>query len=93
MEEWKIRALLFHSSTLHPTMGTLDDITTTVQVKAALLADPNLGARHINVDTIHGVVHLRGYVHTDRERELAGEIALVYSDTVVENELEVRPDG
>jgi hyperosmotically inducible protein len=74
-------------------MGRLNDITTTAQVKTALLADEHIGTRHINVDTIDGVVHLRGYVHSERERELAEEVAILYGATVIKNELEVRPAG
>jgi osmotically-inducible protein OsmY len=74
-------------------MGKLDDITTTAMVKTALLAREGLGAVHINVDTIGGVVHLRGWVRTEAERALAEEIAEIYEGVVVENELEVRPKG
>ena len=76
----------------HRSVGTfLDDVTTTTMVKTALLAREGLGALHINVDTINGVVHLRGHVRTAEERALAEEIAEVYEGAVVVNELEVRP--
>ncbi len=35
------------------------------RVQAALLADPNIYARHIDVEVDRGVVHLGGYVWED----------------------------
>jgi osmotically-inducible protein OsmY len=72
-------------------MSKLDDLTTNAQVKAALMAAEGLEALHIHVETIEGVVHLRGWVHTTEQRERAGDVARVYDGCVVENELEVRP--
>lgn len=72
-------------------MSKLDDITTTAQVKAALMAAEGLEALHIHVESVAGVVHLRGWVHTPQQKEAAEDVARVYDGCVVENELEVRP--
>ena len=53
----------------------LDDAAITTRVKARLVADPDVNAFHIDVDTIDGRVTLNGKVATDYQRQEAGELA------------------
>jgi osmotically-inducible protein OsmY len=41
------------------------------RVEAALLADPNIYARHIDVEVDQGVVHLGGYVWRSEDFQIA----------------------
>lgn len=56
----------------------MDDATVTARVKAALVADPDLSALEIDVDSKDGVVTLRGSVDSASESARAGTLA---SDT------------
>jgi osmotically-inducible protein OsmY len=47
------------------------DAAIATQVKAVLLADPNIYARHIDVTVNRGVVELGGFVWTNQEYLLA----------------------
>ena len=66
----------------------LDDAAVTAKVKSALIAEPNLKAMSINVDTTGGVVTLKGttenFEQKQRAEQLAGTIEGVRS---VRNEL------
>jgi osmotically-inducible protein OsmY len=42
----------------------VDDATITAKVKSALLADPDISGLKINVDTVGGVVKLKGEIKT-----------------------------
>lgn len=53
----------------------IDDTTITAKVKAALVDDPNVKAREVNVETHRGVVQLSGFVTTQSEAQKAVEIA------------------
>jgi hyperosmotically inducible protein len=53
----------------------LDDAGVTTRVKARLVADPEVNAFHIDVDTIDGKVTLNGKVATELQRREAGELA------------------
>lgn len=53
----------------------IDDVTIGTKLKAALVADPELSALKINVDTTQGVVRLRGEVKTIALRRKAEELA------------------
>jgi hyperosmotically inducible protein len=53
----------------------LDDAAVTTRVKARLVADPDVNAFHIDVDTIDGRVTLNGKVATDYQRQEAAELA------------------
>lgn len=53
----------------------LDDAGVTTRVKARLVADPEVNAFHIDVDTIDGQVTLSGKVATEYQRREAGELA------------------
>jgi hyperosmotically inducible periplasmic protein len=58
-----------------PVSVTFDDATVTTRVKTALLNDPNVGARQIDVSSTNGVVTLSGVVKTEAEIARAIEIA------------------
>ena len=70
------------------------DATTTAQVKSRLIANGNVPAADIDVDTDQDVVRLTGEVGSDTERQLAEFIARNTSGvTSVTNELSVRRSG
>ena len=68
------------------------DATTTAKVKARLIANDNVAASDIDVDTVESVVHLKGTVESGTLKQLAEFIARNTSgvESVV-NELEVGP--
>lgn len=53
----------------------LDDAGVTTRVKARLVADPDVNAFHIDVDTVDGRVTLNGKVATEHQRQEAEELA------------------
>jgi osmotically-inducible protein OsmY len=53
----------------------IDDTAITAKVKANLLADPQVSAFAISVDTDRGVVSLTGIVNSEGERQRAIQIA------------------
>lgn len=53
----------------------LDDAAVTTRVKARLVADPDVNAFHIDVDTVDGRVTLNGKVATEYQRQEASELA------------------
>jgi hyperosmotically inducible periplasmic protein len=53
----------------------LSDVTITGKVKSALMQDKKVEAREINVDTVKGVVHLRGNVDSKGEVQRAVALA------------------
>jgi hyperosmotically inducible periplasmic protein len=53
----------------------LDDATVTAKVKARLMADPDVAALHIDVDTVDGRVTLNGKVSSVDERAEAEKLA------------------
>jgi hyperosmotically inducible protein len=53
----------------------IDDVTIGTKLKAAFVADPELSALKINVDTTQGVVRLRGEVKSMALRRKAEETA------------------
>lgn len=65
----------------------------TASVKSALIASQKLDHSDLNVDTVDGAVHLRGYVPNMEQRTLAEEIAknTVAPGTTVVNDLSVGP--
>jgi hyperosmotically inducible periplasmic protein len=58
-----------------PVRHALDDATLTTRVKTALLNDPEIGGRRIEVETVRGVVTLSGQVRSDAEEAKALQIA------------------
>jgi hyperosmotically inducible periplasmic protein len=53
----------------------LDDAAVTTRVKARLVADPDVNAFHIDVDTVDGRVTLNGKVATEHQKQEASELA------------------
>jgi osmotically-inducible protein OsmY len=53
----------------------IDDTLITTQVKAAIVADPNLKATEINVETFKGRVQLSGFVNSQADIARAVEVA------------------
>lgn len=53
----------------------LDDATVTAKVKAKLIADPEVTALHIDVDTVDGVVTLNGKVASADQKAEAEKLA------------------
>ncbi len=53
----------------------LDDATLTARVKLALLENSPGDGVNINVESSYGVVQLAGFVATERDREIAVEVA------------------
>lgn len=68
----------------------VSDATTTTQVKTKLIANENITAKSINVDTRNQVVRLSGEVNSQAQKQLAEYIARNTSSVKsVQNELEV----
>lgn len=68
----------------------LDDATITAKVKNELIAEKNVKARNIDVDTVAGVVVLSGYVDSRQEADRAGQLAKSVPGVVrVKNELRI----
>src|SRR2546425_12609612 len=55
--------------------ASLDDATITARVKTALLNDPQVGAKKIDVSTENGVVTISGAVKTKAEEARAIDLA------------------
>ncbi len=53
----------------------IDDTWITTKVKSSLLAEPDVSGLEINVDTLNGVVTLRGQVETQAQLDAATRIA------------------
>lgn len=69
----------------------IDDAVITTKVKAALVNDPNVKAREVNVETFKGVVQLSGFVAEAADAERAVSIARgVQGVTSVKNDIRVK---
>lgn len=55
--------------------ATMGDAAITAKVKSSIIAEPNIEAMNINVDTANGVVTLRGTVHSSAESDRVEDIA------------------
>ena len=53
----------------------IDDASITTKVKSVMVADTEVSALHISVETIKGVVHLTGSADTRHESDKAAMIA------------------
>ena len=63
----------------------------TTKVKAALINDPNVKAREVNVETFKGDVQLSGFVADPRDAQRAVELARgVKGVTSVKNDIRVK---
>jgi len=70
------------------------DVDLADRVQAALLADPNIYARHIDVSVNRGVVHLGGYVWEDEDFRTARlDAASVPGATSVVTDMELMRGG
>jgi osmotically-inducible protein OsmY len=70
------------------------DAALAAQVQAALLADPNIYARHIDVAVDRGVVVLGGYVWTNQEFVLArNDAAAIPGVKAVDTNMELMRGG
>ena len=73
--------------------GSKSDITTTAEIRKAIIADKTMSvnARNVKIITVDGQVTLRGPVNTAEEKRVIAEIANRISQAVnVDNQLEVR---
>jgi osmotically-inducible protein OsmY len=67
------------------------DSVITSKVKAALVADPQLKAREINVETYQGTVQLSGFVATREEAAKAASVARsIDGVTSVKNDIRLK---
>ena len=73
----------------------IDDTAITAKVKAALVADKEVSAMSVNVETFRGVVQLSGFA--DGPREISRAVAVtrgVKGVKSIKNDLRVKPkDG
>jgi hyperosmotically inducible protein len=68
----------------------IDDATLTTRVKTALIAEPDLKSLTINVDTMAGVVTLKGTANSQESRQKAEQVASsIEGVRTVKNELVV----
>lgn len=70
----------------------IDDAAITARVKAALVADKEVSALDVNVETSRGVVQLAGFAKSQREIDRAGQVARdVNGVKSVKNDLRLKP--
>lgn len=76
---------------LASTGSAIDDTVITTKIKAAYVQDPVVGVLDIGVETVRGVVHLRGQVNSEAEKERAATIAKsVEGVQEVQNDIRVK---
>jgi osmotically-inducible protein OsmY len=69
-----------------------DDLTTTTQVKIALVSDAQAGGLRLNVSTLQGVVTLSGTVKSEADAQHAVAVArAVHGVRRVTSELKIQP--
>ena len=69
----------------------IDDASITTKVKSVMVADTEVSALHISVETIKGVVHLTGNAGTRHESDKAAMIARnVAGVKSVDNDIHVK---
>lgn len=69
----------------------IDDASITTKVKSVMVADTEVSALHISVETIKGVVHLTGNADTRHESDKAAMIARnVAGVKSVDNDIHVK---
>jgi len=73
----------------------IDDTAITAKVKAALVADKEVSALSVNVETFRGVVQLSGFADSQREISRAASVTRgVKGVKSVKNDLRIKPkDG
>lgn len=78
-------------STTAQAAGALDDAAITAKVKTAFVAEPDLKALQINVDTKNGTVTLSGQVDSEQHKEHAAQVAQgIEGVKAVDNKLTVK---
>jgi len=69
----------------------IDDSVITAKVKAALIADKDVKAHEVNVETREGVVQLSGFVDNATAKSTAAQVARGVSGVKdVKNDLQVK---
>ena len=72
----------------------VDDATITTQVKAAFVADKQVSAMQVNVETMQGVVQLSGFVHSkDSELRALQLASKVKGVKAVKDNIVVNPNN
>lgn len=94
---WIIAALFFAfaataCTTTRPVGQQLDDNTITMRVESKLTADSNVNPTNVDVDTLDGVVTLRGEVENETARTTAERLARE-TDGVVAVRNQIRVQG
>ena len=82
---WRANHMNTASAETHAHRGpvqTVSDAAITAKVKTAMAADKNVTASNIDVDTVRGVVSLKGTVRDQTERRRAVDIARNVSGVV-----------
>jgi len=70
----------------------VDDAMLTARVKTQITADGRVSPSRVNVDTLNGIVMLKGEVPTQQEKDAAAEVARKVEGVVrVDNQLIVNP--
>ena len=96
---WIVAAAVLFTGGLAPALAAqdrtigerVDDAAITAALKTKLVADKAKNLVNVNVDTEHGVVHLKGRVATDRDRAEAEHLARATKGVVdVKNDLVVE---
>lgn len=66
----------YKGATDERTIGTMvDDSVISTSVKAKMISDEFVKARHIDVDVLNGIVYLIGVVENESQRRMAADIA------------------
>ena len=70
----------------------VDDTTITTRVKARFAEDKTVSAMRIQVETLNGTVQLSGFATSQKEKDMAGQLARSTPDVkAVRNDIVVRP--
>ncbi len=95
VRRWQADVLLLTlllSACAATTSRTADDLTTTTEVKIALLNDARIGGLRLDVKTFQGVVTLSGTVTSDADARQAMAVArTVHGVRRVMSELKIQP--
>lgn len=70
-------------------MNRLKDNEMSAGIKLAMILNPRIGGMEISVETVNGIVFLRGVVQDREQKNLAEDIAVKHGGIDVKNEIEV----
>lgn len=70
-------------------MNRLKDSEMSAGIKLAMILNPRIGGMEISVETVNGIVFLRGVVQDREQKNLAEDIAVRHGGIDVKNEIEV----